>query len=237
MTTLNECDKRKATREALLSSAKELFTQRGYAAVSTRELADLAGVNLGAIQYHFGSKAKLFVETVRELMSERKVSIDACCSATLPQSAKDATAALMRFISTVLYDMCHPQGPDACRMMHREIHGSASEDPELFEPLVCSVTDEFIKPLDDYLVSLLTIINPSLSERERWMVVHSIIGQCSYYCTHKPFTERLRGEDFTVGKTIREVANHISELTLRGIGLSDEVIEEARAQFEEELNE
>ena len=49
-------------RETLLKVATKLFIERGYNGVSTRELAEAADVNLGAIQYHFGSKAKLFVE-------------------------------------------------------------------------------------------------------------------------------------------------------------------------------
>jgi len=53
------------TREALLEAAEELFSQRGFNAVSVREIAQAAGANLGSIPYHFGSKENLLLEIYR----------------------------------------------------------------------------------------------------------------------------------------------------------------------------
>jgi AcrR family transcriptional regulator len=53
-------------RELLLNAARELFAERGFANTSTREVADRAGVAEGLLFRHFGSKAKLFVESVLE---------------------------------------------------------------------------------------------------------------------------------------------------------------------------
>ena len=50
---------RLATREALLEAAKQVLRERGYAALSTREVAAEAGVPLSQIHYHFGSKQGL----------------------------------------------------------------------------------------------------------------------------------------------------------------------------------
>lgn len=50
---------RLATREALLEAAKSVLRERGYAALSTREVATAAGVPLSQIHYHFGSKQGL----------------------------------------------------------------------------------------------------------------------------------------------------------------------------------
>jgi AcrR family transcriptional regulator len=50
---------RLATREALLEAAKSVLRERGYAALSTREVAAAAGVPLSQIHYHFGSKQGL----------------------------------------------------------------------------------------------------------------------------------------------------------------------------------
>ena len=48
-----------AAREALLEAAKAVLRERGYAALSTREVAAAAGVPLSQIHYHFGSKQGL----------------------------------------------------------------------------------------------------------------------------------------------------------------------------------
>ena len=51
----------KDTQAKLIESATSLFAQRGYAAVSIRELADAAQVNSALISYHFGSKEGLYL--------------------------------------------------------------------------------------------------------------------------------------------------------------------------------
>ena len=54
----------KSTTEKLLNAAERLFAEHGYDGVGMRALADEAGVNLGAATYHYGSKQKLYIETV-----------------------------------------------------------------------------------------------------------------------------------------------------------------------------
>jgi AcrR family transcriptional regulator len=49
------------TRTALLDAAAQVLRERGYAALSTREVATAAGVPLSQIHYHFGSKQGLLL--------------------------------------------------------------------------------------------------------------------------------------------------------------------------------
>jgi AcrR family transcriptional regulator len=48
------------TRECILTASVELFSEKGFGGTSMRAIADAAGVNLAATNYHFGSKAQLF---------------------------------------------------------------------------------------------------------------------------------------------------------------------------------
>ncbi|HXK62279.1 MAG TPA: TetR/AcrR family transcriptional regulator [Acidobacteriota bacterium] len=54
------------TRRLILAAAKQLFTQRGSADVSTRELAAAAGVAEGTIFVHFPDKASLLVAALND---------------------------------------------------------------------------------------------------------------------------------------------------------------------------
>jgi len=50
-----------ATRQALVSAARTLFSEQGYHAVSVRDLASQAGVTRGAFAHHFADKEALFL--------------------------------------------------------------------------------------------------------------------------------------------------------------------------------
>jgi AcrR family transcriptional regulator len=50
----------KGTRQRLLSAATRLFSDRGFEAVSTREIAAAAKTTLPSIPHHFGSKEGLY---------------------------------------------------------------------------------------------------------------------------------------------------------------------------------
>ncbi len=52
------------TREAIARAAGRLFEQRGYTATSVRAVAAQAGVDPALVIRHFGSKEKLFLDTM-----------------------------------------------------------------------------------------------------------------------------------------------------------------------------
>ena len=55
-------------REQILATARTLFTQRPYGAVSTIEIAEAAGVTRGLLHHYFGTKRALYLEVVKELV-------------------------------------------------------------------------------------------------------------------------------------------------------------------------
>ncbi|USD64943.1 TetR/AcrR family transcriptional regulator [Vibrio sp. SCSIO 43136] len=63
------------TREALIHSARELFSIMPYEKVSTRLIAEKAGVNIALIRYYFGSKVGLFETMIRETIAPMKQTI------------------------------------------------------------------------------------------------------------------------------------------------------------------
>jgi AcrR family transcriptional regulator len=70
------------TRALILDAAERLYAERGFADVTLRDIVALAGVNLAAVNYHFGSKDELIAElfvtrglaTNRERLSELKAA-------------------------------------------------------------------------------------------------------------------------------------------------------------------
>jgi AcrR family transcriptional regulator len=64
---------RVATAEALLDAAERLLVSIGYSGVTTRVLAEEAGVNAGLVHYYFGSMDNLFLR-VLERFTERLIA-------------------------------------------------------------------------------------------------------------------------------------------------------------------
>lgn len=56
------------TRTQILDAAEVIFAERGFSGASVRAITDLAGVNLAAVGYHFGSKADLIAAVARRVI-------------------------------------------------------------------------------------------------------------------------------------------------------------------------
>ena len=76
----------KDTSSAILNAAEQLFSERGFAETSLRTITTRAGVNLAAVNYHFGSKKSLiqavfarfltpFTEELRHKLSDYQAEL------------------------------------------------------------------------------------------------------------------------------------------------------------------
>ncbi len=73
---MNKRDKqREETRAKILEAALGVFSDRGFAAAGTREIANQAGVNQGLITYHFKSKDVLWREAATKIFSEARATV------------------------------------------------------------------------------------------------------------------------------------------------------------------
>ena len=54
------------TEQKIIRAADKLFTQKGYAATKTRDIAEEAGTNLALLNYYFCSKENLYKKVVQE---------------------------------------------------------------------------------------------------------------------------------------------------------------------------
>jgi AcrR family transcriptional regulator len=59
-----------ATRAALVTAARDLFAERGFAAVGTEEIAHAAGVTRGALYHQFDGKLELFAAVFEQVEAE-----------------------------------------------------------------------------------------------------------------------------------------------------------------------
>ena len=71
MNPRTQADRSEATRQALISAAIELFSERGYRATATEEIVARAGLTRGALYHHFRDKEDLFRAVYFQLQREK----------------------------------------------------------------------------------------------------------------------------------------------------------------------
>jgi len=63
------------TSEKIISAARKLFEENGFDQTSVRDIANLAGVNVALINYHFESKENLFLAIIEDSMDTTRMKL------------------------------------------------------------------------------------------------------------------------------------------------------------------
>jgi len=87
---------RTTAEEALLDAAERLLAGVGYAGITTRRLAEEAGINHGLVHYYFGSNENLLVRALERFTSRLIARQRDMYAADLPFAEKWRTA--MRYL-------------------------------------------------------------------------------------------------------------------------------------------
>jgi AcrR family transcriptional regulator len=112
--TPSKAEQADATRTALSAAARQLFTERGYAATSTTEIVERAGVTRGALYHHFAAKEDLFRAVFEQLEDEvtKYVAKEALTSADpLEQLRRGTRASLDACIDPAVQRVVLLEGP------------------------------------------------------------------------------------------------------------------------------
>ena len=90
------------TRTRILDAAEELFMQQGFGGTSMRLLTSKAGVNLAAVNYHFGSKDALIEAVFRRRLDPMNIGRIAALAALEASGTPDADAIIRAFVGASL---------------------------------------------------------------------------------------------------------------------------------------
>ena len=192
------------TRSRLLNAACEVFSQHGFQGATVREICRRAETNVAAVNYHFGSKDGLLAEALNfaQLKALQTANV---------KSDESPEARLQLFIRDfMLMLLDETTSSSQCRIMAREL-----ADPT---PALDKIVHEAIAPLHKFLGELVReIAGGKTSTTELRRCVHSILGQCLFYCHSHPVLLRLHPKLRYDRKEIESIAGHIAEFSLAGI--------------------
>ncbi|GAB3171112.1 TetR/AcrR family transcriptional regulator [Myceligenerans halotolerans] len=122
MTSRTSADRGRAVRAQLLAAARELVSEIGWNAVSTRNLAERAGVHAGLVHYHFESLPALLRQATIEGM---RATLDES-AAWLSQADTPADG-----IEALLTGLDRYAADDAASLLFVEAYLAATRDPLL----------------------------------------------------------------------------------------------------------
>jgi len=100
--TLRELKPPHETRTRILDAAEELFMQQGFGGTSMRLLTSKAGVNLAAVNYHFGSKDALIEAVFRRRLDPMNTARIAALEVLETSGTPDADAIIRAFVGASL---------------------------------------------------------------------------------------------------------------------------------------
>jgi AcrR family transcriptional regulator len=92
------------TRTQLLDAAERLFADRGFRGTSVRAITDLAGANLAAVGYHFGSKTELLGAVIRRVIEPIMAAQAAGLDRLLARDSQPEVAELVEAFAGPLFD-------------------------------------------------------------------------------------------------------------------------------------
>jgi AcrR family transcriptional regulator len=165
------------TKNTILDAAEDLFAEQGFGATSLRQLTARAGVNLAAVNYHFGSKEDLAKAVLRRRIEpinrERRERLDDMRD---PASVEDIVRA---FIEPAL----RPQASEAgsatesraaglCRVFGR----ISVEQP----PFLREFFREQFSELGQRFISMLSEAAPGTPAEALWWRMHFTVGAMAH---------------------------------------------------------
>lgn len=158
-------------RERILAAAGREFAEHGYEAATVRDICAAAGANVAAVNYYFGDKQRLYIESVKHAHESRVRQVPQ------PDWAPGTPPAvkLRDFVGNLVERMLGGgQAPWQVNLMMREVLHPTEACRELVE--------DYIRPHFGILLGIIDeLVGGSLPPAELRRIGLSIVGQCFLY--------------------------------------------------------
>lgn len=182
------------TRSALLEAAVELFSSLGFEGVSLRTLEAHAGVQRGAVTYHFGTKDALWRAAVDRVFERFAATFD-----PLEATLRDLTAEARLRAAIAAFVRFSAEVPELSRMMVQEGKHSSRR--------LEYIVDRYVRP---QLVWLREVVGFPLDAH----TYYAAIGAASVVFDVEHECRRLFGVDPTSDAFIRVHAARVADMIL-----------------------
>ena len=209
---MTQKEKHDFTKERLLNEAEALFAQKGYDAVSVREITTAAHCNLAAVNYHFGSKQNLYLEVFRARWVPRARRLQEYFRKSLAAQDSPSPTAVAQALAEAF--LMGPLSDEERHRHHQLMVRELGQPTEAFELVAKQVMRPFFKELAD---TLRPVIPEGLGEERLILNILSIFSMVLYFNFARVAVTRITGREYDSGFKARLV-EHIAEFSLKGLG-------------------
>lgn len=192
-------------REALLRAARELMAEKGLPRVTSREVADRAGVQPALVNYYFGGKDELLRAVTAEVASEMRERLEQAV-ASEGSFEERMRAVISSWVAAMTED---PYGPRL--IVEQVLFGEDS--------VLDAFAEAFGRPNVSAIVSLLADgrAEGAVRDVDPSFLIPALAGICIFYFLSAPIHGRLFGYETVTPETARRFADSAAELVLHGI--------------------
>jgi AcrR family transcriptional regulator len=159
------------TRERILSTAQKLFSEKGFEGTSVRDITTEAGCNVASVNYHFGGKENLYLETFRSMLV---VLRDQRLAVIGELMARDPAPTLEEFLESFAEGFIDPLVDESRGRMFTILVSREMFNPRLPHNVF---VDEFIQPLLERVTVALAEVGPPLDPAAARLCIMSAVGQ------------------------------------------------------------
>ncbi|MBU0680560.1 MAG: TetR/AcrR family transcriptional regulator [Proteobacteria bacterium] len=201
------------TKAKILKTAEELFAIDGFHHTSLRKITTKAGVNLAAVNYHFGSKESLlgaiFDRHLGPLNEIRIKRMEAVAALAEKSGERPGVEEVLRCFTEPTLALLHS---DASTGYFRMLVGRSLSDPDP------TVRQLFLQRVRDVLELLVDLLCQALPHRSResvaWKLQFSLgaMSQTLTFQNHGPILGSLAKD-----KSIDDVIEMLTEFIVKGM--------------------
>jgi AcrR family transcriptional regulator len=178
-------------KQAILLAAEKLFAQRGYHAVSIRQIADEAGVPLALVGYYYGQKHELFHAifahwsgTIEQRLAELAEVLD------LPHGSDKLRRIVEAFVGPVLELRASAEGEYYAQLVS---HG-LSEQADVTDPVMREFFDPLARAFIDALLHTLRHEAPGVTRSQVAWCYQFALGALLHHIYDRRVTRLSEGE-------------------------------------------
>ena len=198
------------TRERILLAAELMFAEKGFDSTSIRDITAEADCNVAAVNYHFGGKDKLYVETFRRLLADlrdRRIN-------SMSRDMNDvADPTLEYFLESFANSFLEPLVDGSRGRLVLSFFANEMMDAHLPKGLFL---EEFIRPLVQVTTEGLDRAGPHLDPQVARMCMMSIVGQLLHTLKALPFFTNPEGPQL-VPANLSDHIKHVVRFSAAGI--------------------